>query len=128
MIAAESSHKVGVEASGKEAMSDFRGGRPDLVILDLTLPDLGGLEIIARLKIIDPEARILVLSMHDDHIHVTRALQAVAAGYVSQTIPPEELLEAIGRASRGRPSLPHADGGELPRSRTRTPPPPHDNP
>src|SRR5260370_41876113 len=103
MIAAESSHKVGVEASGKEAMSDFRGGRPDLVILDLNLPDLGGLEIIARLKIIDPEARILVLSMHDDHIHVTRALQAGAAGYRTKNIPPEEPLAAIARVAGGVP-------------------------
>src|SRR5205085_2163833 len=78
-------------ASGKEALSAFRRDRPDLVILDLNLPDIGGIEIIARLKIIDSEARILVLSMHDDRIHVTRALQAGAAGYVSKTIPPEEL-------------------------------------
>src|SRR5205085_203811 len=83
---------VAEAATGREALNAFRGGRPDLVILDLNLPDIGGLEIIARLKIIDPEARILVLSMHDDHIHVTRALQAGAAGYVSKTIPPAELL------------------------------------
>src|SRR5260370_7014446 len=105
MIAAESSHKVGVEASGKEAMSDFRGGRPDLVILDLNLPDLGGLEIIARLKIIDPEARILVLSMHDDHIHVTRALQPAAAGSVPKSIPPQEPPQAIRHLPAGRTPL-----------------------
>src|SRR5260370_23312716 len=124
MIAAESSHKVGVEASGKEAMSDFRGGRPDLVILDLTLPDLGGLEIIARLKIIDPEARILVLSMHDDHIHVTRALQAGAAGYVNKTIPPEELLDAIRRAPGGPHLFPTPLCTNTPLSEHHNPPPP----
>ncbi|HEX3415770.1 MAG TPA: response regulator transcription factor, partial [Stellaceae bacterium] len=97
LLAAEPTAEIGEAASGKEALSAFRGGRPDLVILDLNLPDIGGLEVIVRLKIIDPEARILVFSMHDDHIHVTRALQAGAAGYVSKTIPPEELLEAIRR-------------------------------
>src|SRR5262249_57232419 len=87
--------------SGKEALLAFRRQRPDVVILDLNLPDIGGLEIIGRLKTADPEARILVLSMHDDRIHVTRALQAGAAGYVSKTLPPAELLEANKRGARG---------------------------
>jgi two-component system invasion response regulator UvrY len=89
LLAAEPSTEVWEATSGKEALSTSKRQRPDLVILDLNLPDIGGLEIIARLKIFDPEVRILVLSMHDDHIHVTRALQAGAAGYVSKTIPPE---------------------------------------
>ena len=76
LLGAEPGAKVAEAASGKAALSAFRVERSDLVILDLNLPDVGGLEIIARLKIIDPEARILVLSMHDDRIHVTRALQA----------------------------------------------------
>ena len=63
LLAAEPAAEFGEAASGKEALSAFREGRPDLVILDLNLPDIGGLEIIARLKIIDPEARILVLSI-----------------------------------------------------------------
>ena len=65
------------------------------------LPGLGGIEVIARLRIADPQARILVLSMHDDYIHVTRALQAGAAGYVSKNAPPEELLEAVRRVAGG---------------------------
>jgi len=76
LLAGEPATKVEEVASGKAALSGLREGRPDLVILDLNLPDIGGLEIIARLKIIDPAARILVLSMHDDQIHVTRALRA----------------------------------------------------
>jgi DNA-binding NarL/FixJ family response regulator len=59
------------------------------------------LEVLARLKAADPDARVLVLSMHDDEIHVTRALRAGAAGYVTKNAPPEELLEAIGRVARG---------------------------
>jgi two-component system, NarL family, invasion response regulator UvrY len=88
-------------ADGKEALSAFREARPDLVVLDLNLPGLGGLEVITRLKVADPAARILVLSMHDDPIHVTRALEAGAAGYVSKNAPPEEILEAVRRTAEG---------------------------
>ena len=76
-------------------MDALREQRPTLVILDLNLPGLGGIEVIARLKIADPQVPILVLSMHDDYIHVTRALQAGAAGYVSKNAPPEELVRAV---------------------------------
>jgi two-component system invasion response regulator UvrY len=124
LLAAEPAAEIGEAASGKEALSAFRGRRPDLVILDLNLPDIGGLEIIARLKIIDSEARILVLSMHDDQIHVTRALQAGAAGYVSKTIPPEELLQAIRRVAGGRTYVEREIAEELVFSSIRTPPHP----
>jgi len=102
LLAGQQETEVREATSGKEALLAFRRQRPDVVILDLNLPDIGGLEIIGRLKTADPEARILVLSMHDDRIHVTRALQAGAAGYVSKTIPPAELLEAIRRVAGGR--------------------------
>ncbi|HJY51960.1 MAG TPA: response regulator transcription factor, partial [Stellaceae bacterium] len=121
LLAAEPATKVEEVASGKAALSGFREGRPDLVILDLNLPDIGGLEIIARLKIIDPAARILVLSMHDDQIHVTRALRAGAAGYVSKTVPPEELLEAIRRVAGGRTYVEHEIAEELVFSNIRSP-------
>ena len=98
----------------------------DIILLDLNLPDIGGLEIITRLKIADPAARIVVLSMHDDQIHVTRALQAGAAGYVSKNIPPEELLEAIGRVAGGRTYIEREIAEELVFSCIRTPPHPLD--
>jgi DNA-binding NarL/FixJ family response regulator len=124
LLAAEPGVEVREAMSGKEALSAFRAQGPDLVILDLNLPDLGGLEIIARLKIMDPEARILVLSMHDDHIHVTRALQAGAAGYVSKTVLPEELLEAIRRVAGGRTYVEHEIAQGLVFSKIQTPPDP----
>jgi len=102
LLGAEPAAEVWEAASGREALSAFRGQRPELVILDLNLPDIGGLEIITRLKTVDPGVRILVLSVHEDRIHVTRALQAGAAGYVSKNIPPDELLQAIRRVAGGR--------------------------
>jgi two-component system, NarL family, invasion response regulator UvrY len=101
LLAAEPNVEVRETADGREALSLYREQQPTLVILDLNLPGLGGLEVVGRLKAADPETRILVLSMHDDETHVTRALQAGAMGYVTKNAHPEELLEAIARVSRG---------------------------
>jgi two-component system, NarL family, invasion response regulator UvrY len=101
LLTSEPDIEIREAASGREAISAFREDRPALVILDLNLPGLGGLEVIARLKIADPAARILVLSMHDEEIHVTRALQAGAMGYISKNAPPEEIIEAIRRVADG---------------------------
>jgi DNA-binding NarL/FixJ family response regulator len=101
LLAAEPEIELREAANGREALSVFREHQPQLVILDLNLPGIGGLEVLARLKAIDPNVRVLVLSMHDDETHVTRALRAGAAGYVTKNTPPEELREAIVRVARG---------------------------
>jgi two-component system, NarL family, invasion response regulator UvrY len=101
LLTAEAGFEVRDAASGREALSVFSEQQPTLVILDLNLPGIGGLEVLARLKAVSPNARVLVLSMHDDETHVTRALRAGAAGYVTKNAPPEELLEAIGRVAEG---------------------------
>jgi DNA-binding NarL/FixJ family response regulator len=101
LLAAEPEIELREAANGREALNVFREQHSDLVILDLNLPGIGGLEVLARLKAVDPEARVLVLSMHDDETHVTRALRAGAAGYVTKSAPPEELHEAIVRVARG---------------------------
>jgi len=107
LLAVEPVTEVYEAADGKDALDALREQRPTLVILDLNLPGLGGIEVIARLKIADPQVPILVLSMHDDYIHVTRALQAGAAGYVSKNAPPEELLEAVRRVAAGHTYIEH---------------------
>jgi two-component system, NarL family, invasion response regulator UvrY len=113
LLTAEPEIEVREAANGREALSVFREQQPTLVILDLNLPGIGGLEVLARLKAVDPDARILVLSMHDDQIHVTRALQAGAAGYVSKNAPAEELLEAIRRVAGGHTYIEHEIAEEL---------------
>jgi len=107
LLAVEPAAEVCEAAEGKDALDALREQRPALVILDLNLPGLGGIEVIVRLKIADPQVPILVLSMHDDYIHVTRALQAGAAGYVSKNAPPEELLEAVRRVASGHTYIEH---------------------
>jgi len=113
LLTVEPEIEVREAANGREALSVFREQQPTLVILDLNLPGVGGLEVLSRLKAIDPDARILVLSMHDDQIHVTRALQAGAAGYVSKNAPADELLEAIRRVAGGHTYIEHEIAEEL---------------
>jgi two-component system, NarL family, invasion response regulator UvrY len=113
LLATEPGTEICEAADAKEALRLFKERQPSLVILDLNLPGISGLEAIARLKVVDPGARILVLSMHDDQIHVTRALRAGAAGYVSKSAPPEEILGAIRRVASGHLYLEHEIAEEL---------------
>ena len=90
------------EASrGAEALALLRGNRPDLVMLDLNLPDLGGVELLRRLLQEAPGMRILVLSMHCEPLYAARALAAGARGYVSKNAAPEELVAAVQRVLGG---------------------------
>lgn len=121
LLAAERETEICEAADGKEALRVFREQQPSVVVLDLNLPGIGGLEMIARFRTADPAARILILSMHDDSIYVTRALQAGAAGYVSKNAPPSEILEAIRRVAGGRTYIEHDIAEELVFSQIRTP-------
>jgi two-component system, NarL family, invasion response regulator UvrY len=112
-LLAADAEEIQEAASGHEAVARFRAWHPTLVIIDLNLPGISGLEVISRLKVVDPDARILVLSMHDDPMHVTRALQAGAAGYVTKNARPDEIVDAVRRIARGRTYLEHAVAEEL---------------
>lgn len=102
LLAAEDRPEIAEAASGQEAISKFREFRPDLVILDLNLPGIGGLEVLGRLRIENPKVRVLVVSMYDNPIYVARVLEAGAQGYVSKNAPPERMLEAVRRVATGR--------------------------
>lgn len=87
--------------TGRAALELARAERPDLVILDLNLPDLGGLEVLGRLLREDPAVRILVLTMHAEPLYASRALQAGARGYVSKAAAPAEITAAVRAVARG---------------------------
>jgi two-component system, NarL family, invasion response regulator UvrY len=112
LLAAEA-EEIAEAATGQVALSMFRASRPTLTIVDLNLPGISGLEVIERLKVIDPKVRILVLSMHDDPMHVRRALQAGAAGYVTKNAPPDEIIEAVRRVAHGGTYVEHSVAEEL---------------
>jgi two-component system, NarL family, invasion response regulator UvrY len=123
LLAADQQIEIREAAAGREALGIYKEYRPHLVILDLNLPGIGGLEVIGRLKIEDPDARILVLSMHHDALHVSRAFQAGAAGYLSKNAPPDEILEAINRVGNGQNYIEREIAQELALQNVRTPSP-----
>ena len=100
LLAADGDHEVKLAATGREALIAARSFRPDLVILDLNLPGLGGLELLRRLVAIEA-GRILVLSMHAEPLYARRSLEAGAHGYVSKNAAPDELLAAVRRVAAG---------------------------
>ncbi len=83
------------------AVKQFRAAEPDLVIVDLSLKEGDGIELIKRIKLLDPEARMLVYSMHDERVYGERALRAGAKGYVSKQQPARAVLQAIRRVLAG---------------------------
>ena len=100
LLAADGDHEVKLAATGREALLLARSFRPALVILDLNLPGLGGLELLRRLVAIEA-GRILVLSMHAEPLYARRSLEAGAQGYVSKNAAPDELLTAVRRVAAG---------------------------
>jgi DNA-binding NarL/FixJ family response regulator len=100
LLAADGDHEVKLAATGREALLLARSFRPALVILDLNLPGLGGLELLRRLVAIEA-GKILVLSMHAEPLYARRALEAGAHGYVSKNAAPDELLTAVRRVAAG---------------------------
>ncbi len=93
---------VGEAGSAAEAYVLFRDEAPDVVVLDLNLPDMGGIELIGRLLRRDADARILAFSMHQDPLFATQALRAGALGYVTKSSPPETLVQAVYQVAERR--------------------------
>ncbi len=94
--------------SGELACKRFVEAKPDVVIMDLSLPGIGGIEAIRRIIARDPSARILVFSMHEDTVFVEQALQAGARGYITKSSAPEVLVEAVKQIASGNI---HLDAG-----------------
>jgi len=91
----------GEAAEARRALVDIGALKPDLTIIDITLPGMDGLELIKSLKARYPDLRVLVLSMHDETFFAERALRAGANGYVMKQVGTEVLIEAIRRVLAG---------------------------
>lgn len=88
-------------SSGAEALALVGKDPPDLILLDLNMKGIGGLELLRRLLLRDPKARVIVFSMHAEPIYAARALRLGAKGYVSKSAAADELLAAIKKVSEG---------------------------
>ncbi len=98
--------EVAVElGSGEEACRCYGDVKPDVVVLDVAMPGIGGLDALARILAKDVAAKVLVLSAHEDTIHATRAIQAGALGYLTKRGAPEELIDAIRQVANGKPFI-----------------------
>jgi DNA-binding NarL/FixJ family response regulator len=91
---------VGEAANGVDAVAMAEELGPDVVVLDLSMPELSGLEAASRIRARQPEARVLVLSIHDDEEYVVQSVRAGAQGYLSKDASPSELRGAV-RALHG---------------------------
>ncbi|HEY8520805.1 MAG TPA: response regulator transcription factor [Gammaproteobacteria bacterium] len=103
---------VAEAGTGEQACSAFVAHRPDVVVMDLSLPGISGLEALRRILARDPAARVLVFSMHEDALFVERALAAGARGYIAKSSAPTVLVDAVKRVAGGEM---HVDPGLAPR-------------
>ena len=88
--------------SGEQAVQDYMKHHPQVVVMDISMPGIGGVGAIERIIARDPQARILVLSVHEDSVFTTRALQAGALGFIPKRSAPEEMIRAVEQVSNGK--------------------------
>ena len=93
---------VGEADSGETAYQRYLDLGPDVVVMDIAMPGMGGIEALRRIRSHHPRARVLALSAHDDPVHARRALREGAFGFLSKRSAPEALLEAITSVAAGR--------------------------
>ncbi len=96
---------VGEAASAAEAEQRFTELEPDVVVMDIALPDVSGIEGLRRLRAANPQARVLMFSMYEEGIYADRALDAGASGYVTKASAPDVLVEAVHAVAAGRKYL-----------------------
>lgn len=96
---------VAEASSGEEACQTVEASTPDVVIMDIAMPGMGGIETIKRLSSKCSGLGILALSAHEDISHPMRALQAGALGYLSKRSAPEALMDAIRSVAKGQPYM-----------------------
>ena len=93
---------AGEASTAEEALTKVKNGDWSVVVLDISLPDRNGLDVLKQIKAQKPELPILILTMHDEEQYAMRVLKAGASGYVTKESAPEQLAEAIAKIAQGR--------------------------
>jgi DNA-binding NarL/FixJ family response regulator len=96
---------AGVAASGAEAVEQARSLQPQLVLLDLTMPDMSGLEALPLVREAAPGAEVVVLTASEDEDSLLQAIRGGAAGYLLKSEPPERIVEFLRSVARGEAAL-----------------------
>ena len=114
LVGAEPDMELVAQAStGREAIEEFRRHRPDVTLMDLQMPDMGGIEAMIGIRSEFPNARIIVLTTYAGDVQVTRALKAGARAYVLKGRLAGELLETIRAVHGGQRRIPSEVAAEL---------------
>ncbi|MEW5899617.1 MAG: response regulator transcription factor, partial [Bacillota bacterium] len=92
---------VGEAGNGRQALADVAALQPDVVLLDISLPGLDGIEVARRLKQTCPETRVIVLTVHEQEQFLFQAVQAGVDGYLLKDLPEAELAVVIRKVSQG---------------------------
>lgn len=85
--------------SAKEGMAEVEKSKPDVVLLDLRMPEMEGVEAIAELRNMDPQIRVLILTNYEEDEYIFRAMRAGAMGYLLKNTPQEEIIRAVDRVN-----------------------------
>ena len=93
---------VGQAANGLDALALAAELDPDVAIIDISMPNLGGLEVVRRLRADSPRTRVLVLTMHEEQEYLLQAVRAGAAGFLLKDSPTAELIAAVANVGAGR--------------------------
>jgi two-component system, NarL family, invasion response regulator UvrY len=96
---------VAEATDGQSAYQLYKLHQPDVVVLDLSMPGKGGVEVLRQLRLWDTSARVLVFTMHQNAAYALQAFQAGAKGYITKSSPPELLVTAINDVSSGRKAM-----------------------
>jgi two-component system, NarL family, invasion response regulator UvrY len=96
------SAKVEEAETGEEGYRLFQELQPDMVLLDITLPGIGGLEVLRRIRANREDAKVLMFSMHEDPVFASRAMQAGARGYITKNNAADHLVEALEKVLDGK--------------------------
>ncbi len=102
LAACEDIEVIGEADSGEAAYQRYAELKPDVIVMDLSMPGMGGIEAVRRLTARDKGVRILALSAHEDTAHPKRVLKAGATGYLSKRGAPEALIDAVRTVAAGR--------------------------
>jgi DNA-binding NarL/FixJ family response regulator len=107
---------VGIAENGHELIAKAKESHPDVIIADITMPSLNGIEAIGQIKKAGSKAKVIFLTMHQDVMYASRAFEAGASGFVLKHSAPDELLTAIREALKGRTYVTPIIAGELMKS------------